>query len=273
MSRTIDKAIVLAAGRGTRMRAPGGGAIDPDQAAAADAGAKALIPVGTSRPFLDYALSALADAGISDVCLVVAAADDAMRARYTRELRLERVRVSFVEQARPSGTADALLAAEPFAAHDEFVVLNADNYYPPAGLRLLVDAGEPATLAFSREGLLRSGQIEAERLSRYALLDVGPDGYLRDVIEKPAAAMARARATDRISMNVWRFDGAIFGACRTVPRSSRGEYELPTAVQCGIGSGELRIRALPIDAGVLDLSHRADIPAVDAALREVRVCL
>ncbi|HXD48625.1 MAG TPA: nucleotidyltransferase family protein [Gemmatimonadaceae bacterium] len=273
MVRRIDKAIVLAAGRGTRMRAPTGATLTADQAAAADAGAKPLIPVGSARPFLDYSLSALADGGFVRVCLVVAPGDAAIRDRYSSELRLERLEIAFAEQAAARGTADALLAARDFAGDDEFLVLNADNYYPVAGLEWLRDSGEPATLAFARDGLLRSGQIEADRLARYALLDVGADGYLRDVVEKPDAELARAHSALPISMNVWRFDSAIFEACRSVPLSPRGELELPTAVQHGVRAGALRIRALPIDAAVLDLSHRADIPAVDAALRSMTVCL
>jgi dTDP-glucose pyrophosphorylase len=110
-------------------------------------------------------------------------------------------------------------------------------------------------------------------LSRYALLDVGSDGYLRDVIEKPDRVVMNRRRDNPISMNVWRFDRAIFGACRTVPLSPRGELELPSAVQGGLRSGALRLRAVPIDAQVLDLSQRNDIPAVDAALRAIQVCL
>ena len=273
MVRTIERAVVLAAGRGTRMRAPAGASLTADQTAAADAGAKPLIPVGAARPFLDYSLSALADAGFARVCLVISPDDRAIRARYSEELRLERLEIEFAEQTTPRGTADALLAARGFCGDDEFLVLNADNYYPVAGLELLRQGGEPATLAFARDGLLRSGQIEADRLARYALLDVGPEGYLRDVIEKPDAEQARARGTLPISMNVWRFDRAIFDACRRVPLSSRGELELPSAVQHGLRAGALSIRALPIDAAVLDLSHRTDIPAVDAALRAIAVCL
>src|SRR6185437_2719499 len=273
MVRTIDKAVVLAAGRGTRMQAPAGATLTSDQAAAADAGAKPLIPVGSDRPFLDYSLSALADAGFSRICLVISPGDVSIRARYSTQLRLERLEIAFAQQATARGTADALLAARDFAGDDEFLVLTADNYYPVAGLERLRASGEPATLAFTREGLLRSGQIEPDRLSRYALLDVGADGYLRDIVEKPDAELARARGTAPISMNVWRFDRAIFQACQRVPLSMRGELELPTAVQVGLRAGELRIRALPINAPVLDLSHRADIPAVDAALRAITVCL
>jgi len=61
MEGTIEKAVILARGLGTRMRkADSAARLDPTQAAAADTGIKAMIPVG--RPFLDYVLSALADA-------------------------------------------------------------------------------------------------------------------------------------------------------------------------------------------------------------------
>ncbi|MGI8619426.1 MAG: nucleotidyltransferase family protein, partial [Gemmatimonadaceae bacterium] len=56
---TTTKAVVLARGLGTRMRAADSTAdLDADASAIADSGVKAMIPVG--RPFLDYVLSALA---------------------------------------------------------------------------------------------------------------------------------------------------------------------------------------------------------------------
>jgi dTDP-glucose pyrophosphorylase len=74
-------------------------------------------------------------------------------------------------------------------------------------------------------------------------------------------------------MNVWRFDAEMFRACRDVKPSSRGELELPMAVRLAVKGFGARIRALPIDAPVLDLSHRADIPAVTARLQAVEVAL
>ena len=63
-------------------------------------------------------------------------------------------------------------------------------------------------------------------------------------------------------MNCWRFDARIFQACGDVPRSVRGEYELPEAVGLAIARG-MRIRAVPAAGPVLDLSRRAD--AIDVA--------
>ncbi|MEO6222658.1 MAG: hypothetical protein ABIP90_05365, partial [Vicinamibacterales bacterium] len=84
-------ALVLARGLGRRMReAPAGeGTLTPEQATAASAGLKSMMPVAgpgrPTRPFLDYVLSELADAGFTRVALVVApegAGPDPLREYY-----------------------------------------------------------------------------------------------------------------------------------------------------------------------------------------------
>src|SRR6476646_873376 len=103
-----NKAVILARGLGKRMRqADDRATIDARQAAVADQGVKAMIPIG--RPFLDYVLSALADANCNDVCLVIGPEHDAVREYYERPGLLDRVRLSFAIQERPVGTANAIL--------------------------------------------------------------------------------------------------------------------------------------------------------------------
>ncbi len=63
------QAVILARGLGTRMRRSDGTTLDDLQRAAADVGAKGMMPVG--RPFLAYVVSARADAGITVVVIVV----------------------------------------------------------------------------------------------------------------------------------------------------------------------------------------------------------
>jgi glucose-1-phosphate thymidylyltransferase len=267
------KAVILARGLGKRMRqADGHASLDAKQAAVADQGIKAMIPIG--RPFLDYVLSALADADCGDVCLVIGPEHTAIREYYERPGLLHRVRVSFAIQERPLGTADAVLAAASFVGDDRFLVMNADNYYPVAAYAALRDLGEPGLAAFGRDALLADGHIAPERIMKFALLDIDADGYLRRIIEKPDAEAARAiGSTARVSMNLWCFDTGIFDPCRTVAPSSRGELELPVAVQHAIDAYGRRFRAVPIDAPVLDLSSRADIAVVADALASVEVRL
>ena len=267
------KAVILARGLGTRMRkADAGASIDAQQTAMADQGIKAMIPIG--RPFLDFVLSALADAGITDVCLVIGPEHSAIREYYQRGGLFDRLRIAFAIQERPVGTANAVLAAERFVGGDRFLVMNADNYYPVEAYAALRALGEPGLIAFDRDALLADGRIEADRIMRYALLDIDDAGYLRRIVEKPDAAEARAMGDAAyVSMNLWAFEPSIFEPCRSVLPSPRGELEIPVAVQHAIDAYGLRFRALPMCASVLDLSSRADIAAVADALAGVDVRL
>jgi len=264
-----EKAVILARGLGSRMRREdAAAALDPAQAAVAETGVKAMIPIG--RPFLDYVLSGLADAGYAEACLVIGPEHDVVRRRYEVEAPPRRIRVSFAVQERPLGTADAVLAAESFAGGRDFLVVNSDNYYPTGVLRELRLLSEAGTALFSRSALLARSNIEPERVRAFAICAVSEDGYLRAILEKPdAAALAAAGPDPLISMNCWRFSPAIFGPCRETPLSPRGEKELPRAVQEGIAAGVLRIRVLRSSDGVLDLSRRTDVASVAERLAGV----
>src|ERR1043166_8598826 len=94
-----DQAVILARGLGTRMRKPvAGAALDPAQHAAAERGQKAMMPLAGGRPFLDFVLSGLADAGYARVCLVVGPGPDPVRVHYTGPGRPARVRLEFAGQ-------------------------------------------------------------------------------------------------------------------------------------------------------------------------------
>lgn len=262
MSMLATTAVVLAGGRGSRMRRDDSGALlDAPQRAAAERGLKAMIPDARGRPFLDHILSSLADAGITAVCLVVPTDHDEIRHRYAAHPPT-RISLAYAVQPEPRGTADALLAAEAWLAGRPFLALNADNLYPAPAIRALVELGEPGLVAFEAAALISAGNIEAERIAAFAILELSADNLLMRIIEKPGEAeRAAAGAHPWISMNIWRFDARIFAACREVPLSERGEHELPQAVQLALSRGE-RFRAVPMSAGVLDLSRRGDVVGV-----------
>ena len=263
------KALVLARGKGTRMQlADRTAAADAAQSMVADTGLKAMIPF--RRPFLDYILSALADAGCLDICLVIGPEHDVIRDYYDRTHRPERVRVSYAVQTEARGTADAVLSAEAFAGNAPFLVLNSDNYYPVDVLRALVALDGPGLPAFRRATLIEEGNIDPDRIRSYAMLTIDDAGILVDIVEKPdAETFARYGDEIRISMNCWRFGPAIFDACRSIEPSARGELELPNAVRHAVRVMGERFRAIPVQAGVLDLSRREDIAEVERRLADV----
>jgi len=242
-----------------------------DQAAIADAGVKGMIPIG--RPFLDFVLSALADAGFIHVCLVVGPEHGMIRDHYEKEGATTRIHISFAIQETPLGTANAVLAAESTVGDEDFVVLNSDNYYPASALATIRRAEAPAIAGFRRRSLIAEGNVARDRVARFGALDVDEAGFLRKILVGQAAETVPQSDDALASMNCWLFDRRIFDACRAVPISARGEYELPQAVQLGIDELGMRVRVVPMDAGVLDLSSRADISTVADRLKDVAVTL
>jgi glucose-1-phosphate thymidylyltransferase len=260
------RAVVLAGGRGTRLRRPSAAArLTAAQAEAADRGLKALVPVG-GRPFLDYGLSRLADAGVAEVVVVIGPSSEPIREHY-RAAPPSRIRLAFALQREPRGSADAVLAAESLlGGGSEFLVANSDDVYPRSALRGLAELGRPGLPVFSGATLLALGNFPRERLAGFATLEVGEEADLRRIVEKPGDGGAAALDDAWYSMNLWRFSPAIFEACRRVPLSARGEKELPQAVGFGIAELGLSFRTFPCADGVLDLSTRDDVEGLEARL-------
>ena len=176
----------------------------------------------------------------------------------------------FAVQQEPRGTADAVLAAAA-SWTTAFLVLNSDNYYPVAAFAALAELGASGLIAL--RGARRScARAASSRIAccKYALIDATDDGWLRAILEKPAADDPLARRAERwVSMNVWSFTPVIFEACARVRPSARGELEIQEAVTIAMRDLGERFRVLPMRAGVLDLSSRADVALVASRLAGV----
>ncbi len=270
MSRggAATQAVILARGLGTRMRGDTGTPLDAAQATAAGGGAKAMMPFG--RPFIDYVLSAVADGGVGRAVLVIGPEQTEIREYFDRTSAGRRVRIQFAVQPEARGTSDALLAARTAVGEAPFLVLNSDNYYPAEAVARLASLAGPGLIAFDADALVREGNIEPERVLRYALIDEDEGGWLRTLREKPQVDDPLALGAERwVSMNLWSFTRRIFEACALVHPSPRGELELADAVTIAMRDLGERFRVLRMRAGVLDLSRRSDVAAVGARLSRI----
>ena len=263
----VHKAVIMARGLGTRLRAATDARLSAEQQAVAATGVKAMMPVGEQdgRPFVDHVVHELAEAGIDEVCLVIGPEHQQVRERFAA-LPTRRVRFSFAVQDRPLGTADAVAAARDFAGTDRFVVINSDNHYPAPAVRALLQAPGTATLGFDAQALVAHSNIPADRVAAFAVLDVDADGHLVDLVEKPTAEqLARHGAHALVSMNCFCFGPSIFDACAAIRPSARGELEIVDAVRHLVAAGE-PVTVVPVAQGVLDLSGRGDVADVAARL-------
>ena len=136
-------------------------------------------------------------------------------------------------------------------------MLNSDNYYPVEAYRALVALDGPGLVAFERDAMIRDSNVPADRVRQFAVVRIGADGAMLDVIEKPDEdTLASFGDEVYVSMNCWRFDTSVLDACRRVPLSARGELELTDAVRLARQEAGTAFRVVRMNAGVLDLSSR-----------------
>src|SRR5690349_12676466 len=108
------KALVLSGGAGTRLRP------------LTHTSAKQLVPVA-NKPVLFYGLEAIADAGITEVGIVVGdTADEIMQA--VGDGSKFGLTVTYIPQDAPLGLAHAVIIARDFLADDDFVMYLGDNF-------------------------------------------------------------------------------------------------------------------------------------------------
>ena len=118
-------------------------------------------PFSCTRPFLDYVLSAAAEAGYRRVCLVIGPEQEAIRRYYGGEVAAGGSASPSPASRSRKGTADAVAAAESFAGGDPFVVINSDNYYPVEALRALREQPGCAVALFERDAMLAGSNVPA----------------------------------------------------------------------------------------------------------------
>jgi MurNAc alpha-1-phosphate uridylyltransferase len=134
METKIKKAMVLAAGYGTRLKP------------LTDHTPKPLVPVA-GRPMIEYALDKLRACGIHDVVINVSYLKDQLTA-YTSQIRDLRIQIS--EEPEPLETGGGLKHAEPLLGADPFFTINSDILWedgPTTGaLERLSQAWDPAIM-------------------------------------------------------------------------------------------------------------------------------
>jgi dTDP-glucose pyrophosphorylase len=253
----IGKAVVMARGLGTRMRAGDDSSLTQNQSIVASTGVKSLVPIVGEKTLLDFIVERLISAGFANICLVIGPEHSQIR-DHCRKISTD---LEFAIQVEPKGTADAILAAEDFVGEDRFLAINSDNLYPLEALTELKKLDRQGMVAFDRKQLIENSNIPEERLSSFA--DVITEGeFLRRIVEKPEVPLKDGL----VSMNLWMFEPSIFRACREIEPSIRGEYEITAAVNHSINEMGEKFNVIPSSGAVLDLSSKADISKVGRIL-------
>jgi bifunctional UDP-N-acetylglucosamine pyrophosphorylase/glucosamine-1-phosphate N-acetyltransferase len=211
------KAVVLAAGQGTRM-----GPLTRNTP-------KVMLPIA-NKPLLYHVIKSAVDAGIRDFVLVVGYGEQIIK-EYFKDGSPIGVKIEYVHQDKQLGTADAVGSVEGMV-DERFLVLNGD---------IIVSAAHIKKLTGCRSDVVLTAR-HVDNPSEYGVLEVLSNRVLR-IIEKP-----KNPPTNLANAGIYVFPISIFDAIHRTPLSVRKEYEITDSLQMLIDEGK--------DVGYLTLSDK-----------------
>lgn len=229
----MRKAVILAAGRGTRL------------GSLTDELPKPMLPL-KGKPILEHLLDRLRAAGFTAAFLVTGYRAEVIEqhfATYPMEL-------AFARQTVINGTAQAALLAREFIGAEPFFLTYGDILCEPADYVGMVKRMEPGVDAVI-------GCKWVDDPWQGAAVYVDEEGRLTKMIEKPPRGTS---TTHWNSAGLYCFSPSIFGEFERAPLSSRGEYEITTGIVQQLDAG-LRLMLYGIEGAWKDIGRPEDFAA------------
>lgn len=205
------KGLVLSGGAGTRLRP------------ITHTSAKQLVPVA-NKPVLFYGLEALAEAGITEVGIIVGETHEEIRAAVGDGSQFG-LAVTFIQQDAPLGLAHAVLTAESFLGDDPFVMYLGDNLLRDGIVDLVDRFYETAP-----DAMILLTEVDDPQNFGVAELD---GDRIRMLVEKP-----KNPPSNLALVGVYIFTPQILAAARAIKPSWRNELEITDAIQHLIDEGK-----------------------------------
>lgn len=232
-------AVVLAAGRGTRM--------GPLTAATP----KPLLQL-QGRPILGHILDGLGAAGVTDAVVVTGYLGEQIEAHFGARTATG-LGLTYRRQSVPEGTARALTLVRDLVSAEPFVLSWGDVLVEPRTYRAVIERFRIAPVDL----LLTVNPTDDPW--RGAAVYVDDDWRVTRLIEKPPRGTS---TTQWNNAGLFVVGPALFSYLDRLAPSPRGEYELPQAIAAMIADGR-DVRAVAVDGFWSDLGTPEDLAAAE----------
>jgi dTDP-glucose pyrophosphorylase len=216
----IEKAVILAAGRGTRMRELTAEVPKP------------MIEV-RGKPVLQHIIEGLRDAGFCELLLIVGYRADAVR-EFFRDGSRYNVVIQYTTQTVQDGTGRVVDLARDFAGNSPFILAYGDILVDPANYKRLVDFPDAVEALLTVTG--------GEDVTKGGAVFLDDEMHLVDLREKPKPGEP---TSPWYNAGLYAFRPSIFEFTAKLKPSPRGEYELTDAIRDLAQSGK-KVKALEL---------------------------
>ncbi len=222
----VTKAVLLAAGKGTRMKE------------LTNELPKPMLEV-RGKPILLHIVAGLKAAGVTDFCIIVGYRADVVRDFFGNGSKFG-VRVTYETQVVQDGTGRVVELAKDFAGSDPFILSYGDILIDPANYPRLTDLAGASGIVTVKHN--------AGEIAKGGCVVVNERFELTDLIEKPAGPAP----SPWYNAGVYTFHPAIFDFTARLTLSPRGEYELTDAIRDLARSGNV-IRVIELNGDWADV--------------------
>jgi glucose-1-phosphate thymidylyltransferase len=228
------KGIILAGGRGTRLY--------PTTKVLS----KQLHPVH-DKPMIFYSLSTLMLAHIRDIMLISTPEDLPLYRRLLGDGSDYGIRLTYVEQAKPEGIAQAFLLGEEFIGDSPVTLILGDNIFYGEGFGTVVRTATKQTSGATIFGYWVRNPEE------FGVAELDAEGRVTGLEEKPKAARSNWAVT-----GLYVYDNDVVKIAKAMKPSPRGELEITDVNKVYMARGDLHLTRLGRGIAWLDTgTHEA----------------